>query len=139
MKILVLSLPLLAGLTLSAPAAVLPVGNASFESPALAAGAYTFDFGSSWVRAAGNGTLLHTHSSVVVDGRMSLEATALFFADNNSENAPLYVGAIAMWNGPLSAADIAALGGPAAPFRRTGRSLRPCPQRTLSPADLNFP
>ena len=41
MKILLLSLPLLAGLTLSAPAAVLPVGNASFETPSLAANAVT--------------------------------------------------------------------------------------------------
>ena len=89
------------------------------------------------LRAYVNGALFYTHTVSAVDGAMSLEATALFFADNNGENAPLYVGAIAMWNGPLSAADVAALGGPGGSIPPDGQITTPVDEVTALPFAAN--
>ncbi len=50
------------------------------------------------------------HTGQPRDGRYALAPTVLFCADDDSENAPLYVGMIALFDGPLSAAEAAALG-----------------------------
>lgn len=67
---------------------------------------------SSVIRTYLNGNLHYTHTGQALDGRFSLGPTVLFFADDNNENAPLHVAALAIYDGPLSAADVAALGVP---------------------------
>jgi formylglycine-generating enzyme required for sulfatase activity len=58
-----------------------------------------------------DGVLWATHTAdVVVDGHNSLDPTLLLFADNNAENASLNVGAVAIWDGALTAAEVTALG-----------------------------
>ena len=57
-----------------------------------------------------NGTLLHNHNTSTVDGRFSLGSALLFFADEDNENNSLNVGTLALWDGALSAPEIAALG-----------------------------
>ncbi len=46
-----------------------------------------------------------------VDGRWSLDPTALLFADESNETAPGFVNSIQFWNGVVSDSAIAALGG----------------------------
>lgn len=78
----------------------------------------TFDLdpdpANSVVRTYLNGELLFTHNSPQpFDGRHSLDPqTVLFFADEDNENAPLLVGAVAIWNGALTEGEVRALGGP---------------------------
>ena len=58
-----------------------------------------------------DGVLWATHTSdVAVDGHNSLDPALLLFADNNAENASLNVGAVAIWDGALTAAEVTALG-----------------------------
>lgn len=67
---------------------------------------------SSVIRTYLNGNLHYTHTGQTLDGRFALGPTVLFFADEDNENAPLHVAALAIYDGPLSAADVAALGAP---------------------------
>lgn len=67
---------------------------------------------SSVIRTYLNGALHYTHTGQARDGRFSLGPSVLWFADEDNENAPLQVAAIALFDGPLSAAEVAALGGP---------------------------
>jgi hypothetical protein len=69
----------------------------------------TFDLGTA-IRTYRDGALVHTHNAGTVDGRFSLDPTVLFFADDDGENAPLHVGALAVWDGPLTDSEVAALG-----------------------------
>jgi len=73
------------------------------------------------IKAYLDGTLLYTHTGtsgeLVTDGRFSLypntDATPIihFFRDNDGDNGALNVGALAIWDGVLSDADVTALGG----------------------------
>jgi formylglycine-generating enzyme required for sulfatase activity len=57
-----------------------------------------------------DGVLWATHTSdIAVDGHNSLDPQLLLFADNSNENQSLNVGAVAIWDGALSAAEAAAL------------------------------
>lgn len=59
-----------------------------------------------------NGALHFTHSSnPTLDGRFSLDSFLYFFSDENGDNAPLHVAALAIYEGVLSAPDVAVLGG----------------------------
>lgn len=75
----------------------------------------TFDINAagntSFVRAYVNGSLFHTHSfSGGLDGTYGLESSVILFGDNNNENASLNVGAVAYWDGTLSASEVSSLG-----------------------------
>lgn len=60
-----------------------------------------------------NGTLVATHTSdVAINGHNSLDPALLLFADNDGENGSLNVGAVAIWDGALTAAEVTALGLP---------------------------
>jgi len=64
-----------------------------------------------------DGTLVATHtSSLGLDGRHSLytdpAVTLLLFADENGEDAEMHCSAVAIWDRPLTAEEIAVLGGP---------------------------
>lgn len=69
----------------------------------------TFDVGSA-ITTYLNGTLHHLHAGSNVDGTYSLDPTVLFFSDNDGDNAPLHVGALAIYNGILTGPEVAALG-----------------------------
>jgi len=45
-----------------------------------------------------------------IDGRFSLDATLLIFADEDGEDYPKYCSTLAMWNRPLTGAEIASMG-----------------------------
>ena len=49
-------------------------------------------------------------SDPVVDGRFSLDPFLYFFTDDNGDNAPLNVGALAIFDGVLSAGEVSDLG-----------------------------
>jgi hypothetical protein len=61
-----------------------------------------------------NGTSVQQISGVDLDGRWSLDPTALLFADENEENAGGYVNSVQLRGSALGAVEIAALGGPQA-------------------------
>jgi len=61
-----------------------------------------------------NGVPAQQTSAGTLDGRFALEPVALLFADENQENAAGYINSVQVRPEALSAADIAALGGPAA-------------------------
>jgi uncharacterized protein (TIGR03382 family) len=69
----------------------------------------TFDLGVE-VKTYLDGALVHTHSAGALDGRFSLDPTVIFFGDNDGDNAPLHVGALALWDGALTGAEVAGLG-----------------------------
>lgn len=82
--------------------------------------------GASDVRAYLDGSLYHTHTLTGgLDGRFALDPTVLLLSDNDGDNAPLNVGAIAIYDGALSPAEVAALGaaGAAIPVPEPGISL----------------
>ncbi len=91
----------------------------------------TFKLGLGPVVAYVNGTPWHTHNTPALDGRFALDPTVLFFSDENSENAPMSVGILAIWDGALTADEVAILGGPGAPVPL---NLDPFPG---SPKNLN--
>lgn len=64
----------------------------------------------SFFRTYIDGVLLTNHTTQAVDGRYSLDPSVLFFADNDTDNAPLQIGAVALYNGALTASEISALG-----------------------------
>lgn len=61
-----------------------------------------------------NGVSVQQASAETLDGRFALEPVALLFADDNQENAAGFINSVQVRPEALSAADIAALGGPAA-------------------------
>ncbi len=75
-----------------------------------------------------NGSQVQQISGPSVDGRWSLETTALLFADEDQENAAGYVNSVQLRGNVMAAADLAALGGAQA-------SGIPLPQQ---PADLRL-
>lgn len=91
-------------------------------------------FLSTWI----NGALHHSHIAGSVDGRMSLDPQVLFFADDGGDNAPLFVGAIAMWDKALAPSEIAALAGPGAPIPPDGQITSPLDDVVAFPS-LNSP
>lgn len=80
----------------------------------------TFDLkpsGPSAIATYLNGSLFHTHTlSGGLDGRFSLDPVILFFSDEDGDNAPLHVSSVAIWDGALSPAEVAALGSPGLPI-----------------------
>jgi formylglycine-generating enzyme required for sulfatase activity len=78
------------------------------------------DLGSSF-RAYINGSLFATHTAPAVDhADYSLDPSQiLLFADNDGENQPLVIGAVAIYSGAVSAAEAAAFGGPGTPLLET--------------------
>lgn len=75
----------------------------------------TFDLGTA-ITTYLNGISIHQHSVGVIDGTFSLDPTVLFFTDNDGDNAPLNIGALAVYDGVLTAAEAAALGNAGAPI-----------------------
>ena len=74
-----------------------------------------------------NGTSVQQISGAGLDGRWSLDTTALLFADEDGENAGGYVNSVQLRGSALAAAEIAALGGPQAagiPVPQTSSGLR---------------
>ena len=58
-----------------------------------------------------DGTLVHTHTQPALDSdRFSFLPTLLLFGDEDNENQLLSVGAIAMWDQPLTAIEVSRLG-----------------------------
>ena len=58
-----------------------------------------------------DGSLHHIHQpDATVDQRFSLDPSVFFFTDNDGDNAPLNVGALAIYDGVLTAGEVAALG-----------------------------
>lgn len=66
---------------------------------------------SSLLRTHLNGGNSYTHTAQSLDGRFSLDPSVPLFADEDGENPPLYVGMLAMYDGPLNNDEVAALGG----------------------------
>ncbi|MEW5925527.1 MAG: T9SS type A sorting domain-containing protein, partial [Candidatus Zixiibacteriota bacterium] len=58
-----------------------------------------------------DGQLLHDGTVQSVDGRFALENVLLIFADEDGEDNEIHCADLAIWNYPLSANEIAALGG----------------------------
>jgi hypothetical protein len=87
----------------------------------------TFDLeaGPSSVLTYIDGGLWHTHTlaSGGLDGRFSLDPTVLFFSDENGDNAPLNIGAVAIFDGVLSPGEVSALGAAGAPIPEPGTAL----------------
>lgn len=74
-----------------------------------------------------------SHSSTGLDGRFSLDSSLLFFGDEDGENNSVHVGMLALYNGPLTGAEITALGAtraeglfatPSLAITRTGNDIR---------------
>lgn len=81
--------------------------------------------GASDVRAYIDGSLFHTHTLTGgLDGRFALDPAVLLISDEDGDNAPLNVGAIAIYDGALSPAEVSALGaaGAAIPVPEPGVS-----------------
>lgn len=58
-----------------------------------------------------DGSLFYTHpTNQTTGGTYALDPTVLFFADNDNENAPLNVGALAIFSGTMTASEVSALG-----------------------------
>jgi hypothetical protein len=58
-----------------------------------------------------DGQLLLSGTTQSLDGRFSLESTLLLFADENGEDGPIDCAEVAIWNTPLTAAQVKQLGG----------------------------
>jgi predicted phosphodiesterase len=61
-----------------------------------------------------NGAAVQQNTGVTLDSRFSADGVALLFADEDQENAAGYVNSVQVRPEALTAADVAALGGPAA-------------------------
>lgn len=58
-----------------------------------------------------DGALFHTHpGDASLDSRFSLDPSLYFFTDENGDDSPLHVGAVALFDGPLSPSQVAGLG-----------------------------
>jgi|GEM_PF-962600 len=94
------------------------------------------DLGSSY-RVYVDGVLFHSHTSQSVDGRYVLNGSLLLFGDENSENAPLHVGAVAFWKQTLSDAQVAALGSAGQPITNHAPVIAEGASYSLPMAQLN--
>ena len=72
--------------------------------------------GGAGVKTYLDGSLFHTHSTPALDGRFALDPTLLFLSDNDGDNAPLNVGAIAIYDDTLTATEVTDLGGAGTPL-----------------------
>lgn len=64
-----------------------------------------------------DGSLHFTHApDQGLDGRYSLDPSVYFFTDNDGDNAPLNIGALAIYDGVLTATEISALGSAGSPI-----------------------
>ncbi len=86
-----------------------------------------------------DGVLVHTHSSRPVDGRYSIEGSLLLFADDNSENASLNIGAVAFWRQSLDATQVSALGAAGAAIINSAPVITEGTTYALPNARLNGP
>ncbi|MGC4014807.1 MAG: SUMF1/EgtB/PvdO family nonheme iron enzyme [Luteolibacter sp.] len=59
-----------------------------------------------------DGALFKTHTASSVDGHLALRPSILLFGDNDGENYPLNIGAVAIWDGAMTATEAATLGLP---------------------------
>lgn len=85
------------------------------------------------VRVYVDGVLFHTYTRPELDSRWALDPEAvLFFADESNENQPMYIGLLGVYAHPLSAAEVADLGGAGIPIVPKGSPLPP--QIVLEPA-----
>jgi F5/8 type C domain len=79
-----------------------------------------------------DGVLIHTHGNSGTDGRHSLSAdpdvAVLLFADENSEDPEIHCSTVAIWDRPLTAEEIAVLGGPGDTIVLFGPSSDPNPE-----------
>lgn len=68
--------------------------------------------GQATIKSYVNGSPLFDHTQLFdgSDGRYAIESTLLFFSDDNGENAPLHLGALALFEGALSPGEVNALG-----------------------------
>ncbi|MEO8353359.1 MAG: hypothetical protein ABI680_16645 [Chthoniobacteraceae bacterium] len=69
----------------------------------------TFDLGFT-IQSYIDGAPFYTHLGDSLDGRFSLDPTVLFFSDEDGENAPLNIGALAIYDGVLTLEEVSALG-----------------------------
>lgn len=68
--------------------------------------------GTAIINSYANGTLLYEHRNLVdgFEGRFALDPRLQFFSDEDGENAPLSVGAVAVFDDALMVEEVAALG-----------------------------
>lgn len=57
-----------------------------------------------------DGALFKTHTASTLNSHFALQSQVLLFGDNDSENAALNIGAVAIWDDALTASEAAALG-----------------------------
>lgn len=69
----------------------------------------TVDNGS-FFRAYADGVLLHTFTTASVDGRYALNPTLLIAGDNDTDNAAIQLGAVAIFSGAMTSGEVATLG-----------------------------
>ena len=82
-----------------------------------------------------NGAPVQTLTQIALDGRFALGATALLFADDNQQNGNVIVNSVQMWNMPMTAASIAALGAADADgILIPGATATPTPTNTFTPS-----
>jgi hypothetical protein len=71
-----------------------------------------------------DGSLFYTHpTNQTTNGTYALDPTVLFFADNDNENAPLNVGALAIFSGTMTASEVSALGAVGTAIPETSAAL----------------
>lgn len=71
-----------------------------------------------------DGSLFYTHpTNQTTGGTYALDPTVLFFADNDNENAPLNVGALAIFSGTMTASEVSALGAVGTAIPETSTAL----------------
>jgi len=79
-----------------------------------------------------DGVLIHTHGNSGTDGRHSLYAdpavNLLLFADENGEDPEIHCSTVAIWDRPLTAEEIAGLGGAGDTIVLFGSSSDPNPE-----------
>ncbi len=75
----------------------------------------TFDLGFS-IQSYIDGLPFYFHLGDTLDGRFALDPTVLIFTDEDGENAPLNVGALAIYDGVLTPDDVFSLGAAGSPI-----------------------
>ena len=86
------------------------------------------------VKAYLNGTLFHNHTGTAntgTTGRYALGSTVHFFGDNDGDNGALNVGALAIYGGVLTAAEVTSLGAAGASIGSQPPSIVEGSPRTL--------
>jgi hypothetical protein len=70
----------------------------------------TSDLAAGEYRTYVDGVLRQSHTATPLDGRHAFDPTVLLFGDEDNENGLLSVGAVAIWNQPLTANEVSLLG-----------------------------